>query len=444
MRRRGVGAAANEAVDSLSNFIFAVWVARQLHAPEFGAFAVSFSIVQIGIGISQGVSTMPMMVRYANSSWRASRRLAGEVLGATLVVSLVAAFCFLGVAGFSQGHPLASCSLAFAAVVPGLLLQDSCVLLFYNRKQVNHALLNNVLWLVLQIPLFVVLPWAFGSHHAWVYILAWGLAAYLATAISLLQLRVIPRVDQFSGWFRRRRASILDLSVESVVNRLSAQSATWALAGEAGLRTTAGVRAGQIPLGIPRIFIVGLAPMGLAEGTRLFAKRPSALRGFVRVWSVGNTLVCWLLGVGLILMPTSLGRAMAGDSWRYAHPLLVWVVLIAVGNAILVPAQTGLKCLGVTRISAVVRTITAPLATIGAVLGGLLGGDTPAVIGMAVGSLLSGVVAHVVFEREFSRRTTSEPDAPVPVAAPEPMPEPAPAPVQKPVPATVPETVPGR
>lgn len=404
MRRRGYGAAANEAVDSLSNFIFLVWVAREMSAPEFGAFTVSYSIVQIGIGISQGVSTMPMMVRYATSSWRTSRRLAGEVTGATVVVSMVMIAAFGVMAASSVGDPLASCSLAFAAVVTGLLLQNCCVLVFYNREQVGRALQNNVLWLVIQLPLFVVLPAVFGSHSAWVYILGWGLAAYIATAISLVQLRAVPRVDLFLGWFRRRRSSILDLSIESVVNRFSAQSATWALAGAAGLRATAGVRAGQIPLGIPRIFIVGLAPMGLAEGTRLYASRPRALRTFVRIWGAGNTAVCTLIGVGLMLMPSSWGRTMAGDSWQYARPLLLWVVLIAVGNAVLVPAQTGLKCLGVTRISAVVRTLTAPLAMLGTVAGGLLEGGTAAVIGMAIGSLLSGVIAQGVFEREFERR----------------------------------------
>jgi len=408
LRRRSYAAVANEAVDSLSNFIFSVWVAREMHVSEFGAFAVSYSIVQIGVGVSQGVATMPMMVRYAASSWRFSRRLAGEVTGATVAVAVFASACFGILAACSPGTPLVSCALAFAAVVPGLLLQNCCVLVFYNRQEMGRALQNNVVWLLVQLPLFVLLPALFGSHHAWVYILAWGFAAYIATLISLVQLRVMPRLDHFAGWFRRRRASIVDLSVENIVNRLSAQGATWALAGETGLRTTAGVRAGQIPLGLPRIFIVGLAPMFLAEGTRLYARRPRALAAFVRWWGLGNAVVCTGLGVGLMLLPASLGKAMAGASWHYARPLLIWVVLIAIGNAVLVPAQTGLKCLGATRVSAVVRTLTAPLATAGTIVGGLVAGSEAAVIGMAVGSLLSGVIAHAVFEREFTRRPAVE------------------------------------
>ena len=95
MRRRGYFAVANEAVDSLSNFIFAVWVAREVSAPELGAFAVAMSIVQISVGVSQGVATMPMMVRYATSSWRTSRRVAGDVTGATLVVSFLPIITFV-------------------------------------------------------------------------------------------------------------------------------------------------------------------------------------------------------------------------------------------------------------------------------------------------------------------------------------------------------------
>src|SRR5207248_11433956 len=122
LRRRGYFAAANEAVDSLSNFIFAVWVAREVGAPEFGAFAIAASIVQISVGVSQGVATMPMMVRYATSSWRTSRRVAGDVTGATLVASVLPVVVFVVLAFSYRGQPLASCAAAFAVVAPGLLL----------------------------------------------------------------------------------------------------------------------------------------------------------------------------------------------------------------------------------------------------------------------------------------------------------------------------------
>ena len=153
LRRRGYSALANEAIDSASNFIFSVWVAREVGATEFGAFAIALSIVQISVGISQGVATMPMMVRYAASSWRTSRKVAGDVTGATVVVSVLPVLTFVVLAVGFHGRPLASAAVAFAAVVPGLLLQNTCVLIFYNREQTGHALLNNVVWFVLQLPL---------------------------------------------------------------------------------------------------------------------------------------------------------------------------------------------------------------------------------------------------------------------------------------------------
>jgi len=413
MRRRGYFAIANEAVDSLSNFIFTVWIARQVGTAELGAFAVAYSIVQISMGVSQGVATMPMMVRYATSSWRTSRKVAGDVTGATLVVSVLPVVTFVALAASFRGNPLSSCALAFAVVVPGLLLQNCCVLVFYNREQAGSALLNNVTWLVLQLPLFVVLPRVLHNHHAWVYILGWGIAAYLATAISMVQMHVLPRVDHFVEWLRRRRSSIVDLSVENIVNRISTQSATWALAASAGLSETGGVRAAQIPLGVPRIFIQGLAPMALAEGTRLYARRPKALLSFIRGWAMANTALCTALGVVLVVMPERWGRIMARHNWDSAKPLIVYVVLITIGNAVLIPAQTGLKCLGVTRLSAMVRTMTAPLPALLTVLGGVLVSARGAVIGMAVGSMISGLVAHFAFERQFRRSLSGPPAAPV-------------------------------
>jgi O-antigen/teichoic acid export membrane protein len=403
LRRRGYFAAANEAVDSLSNFLLVVWVAREVKVAELGAFTIASSIVQIGLGVAQGAASLPMMVRYAASAKRTSRAVAADVTGATVVVSLLPVVALLALAAGFHGQPLASCAVAFAVMVPGLLLQNCCVLTFYNREQAGLALQNNVTWLVLQVPLFLLLPRVVHSHHAWVYVAAWGIAAYLATVVSLVQMRVVPNVAGFARWLRDHRSSIIDLSVENAVNRISTQSAVWALAASAGLRETGGVRAAQIPLGLPRVFIQGLAPMALSEGTRLFARRPKALLTFIRMWALANAGLCVLIGVVLVAMPTHWGNAIGGNSWHYARPLLVFVVLITIGNAVLVPAQTGLKCLGDTRISAKVRTMTAPLPAVLTVLGGVTAGGRAAVIGMAIGSLISGAVAHGAFERQFRR-----------------------------------------
>jgi Na+-driven multidrug efflux pump len=105
----------------------------------------------------------------------------------------------------------------------------------------------------------------------------------------------------------------------------------------------------------------------------------------------------------LVLIPVHLGHDIAGASWTYAKPLLLFVVMITIGNAVLIPAQTGLKCLGVTRISAKVRTMTAPLPAVFTVIGGGLVSGRAAVIGMAIGSLISGLIALAAFERQFRR-----------------------------------------
>jgi Na+-driven multidrug efflux pump len=109
-------------------------------------------------------------------------------------------------------------------------------------------------------------------------------------------------------------------------------------------------------------------------------------------------------------MPDAAGRAIAGDSWQYAEKILVWAVAISISNAVLVPAQTGLRSLGATRVSAVVRTATMPLPALCTLVGGLLGDGYTAMMGLAVGSILTTLTAATAFELRFRRVSTRRRD----------------------------------
>ncbi len=407
MGRRSVWAAVTESLDSLGTLVFAVWMAREVTATEFGSYALGFTILQVAIGLSTGAGSLTMLTRLGTSDRRFTRVVAGDVTGVAAASAVVPIVAFLGLAAVGSA-PLTTTSLAFAAITPGLLLQACCIHLFYARQQQTKALLNNAVWFVVQVLLLLLLPPLLAPQQAWSYLFCWGMAAYAAVAVSLLQLATVPRLDRVPAWIRTYRGTMGDLMLENTAARVAMQSGAWILGAVAGLRVLGGFRAAQVFFGPTRVFNVGLAPMVLAEGIGLYERSPSRLLWLVRGWMGLNAAICFAIGGVLLVMPDAAGRAIAGDSWRYAEQILVWAVAISVSNAVLVPAQTGMRCLGATRLSALLQTIIAPLPALCTLVGGLLGGGYTAMMGLAVGSILSTVTVATAFETRF-RTDTREP-----------------------------------
>lgn len=407
--RRSVWAVATESLDSLGTLVFAVWMAREVTAAEFGSYALGLTIHQIAIGLATGAGSLTMLTRLSASDRRFTRGLAGDVTGVTAATAVLPIVAFLGLAVIGGG-PLTTTSLAFAAIAPGLLLQVCCVHLFYARQQQVKALLNNAIWFTVQVPLLLVLPPMLAPQQAWSYLLCWGIAAYAAVVVSLVQLGTVPRLDRVPAWIREHRGTMGDLMLENTAGRVAMQSGAWVLGAVAGLRILGGFRASQIVYGLTRVFNVGLAPMALAEGVRLYERSPMRLLWLVRGWMALNAVMCLAIGVVLLVMPDSAGRAIAGDSWQFAEQILVWAVAIAVSNAVLVPAQTGLRCLAATRLAAVVRTVTMPLPALCTLVGGLLGDGYTAMMGLAVGSILTTLTAATAFETRFRSLSTPRRD----------------------------------
>ena len=227
--------------------------------------------------------------------------------------------------------------------------------------------------------MIVVLPRVVHSHHAWSVHPGLGNRRLLGNGDQPgVQLRRRARASiTLAQWVRRlpmRRSSTCP-SREHRQPDLDAERDLGA--GRDGRSERDGRRARRAdPAGCaPRVFIQGLAPIALGRRNAAVCPAPArALVTLIRLWALVNTAMCALIGVGArARCRTTYGpRASAGASWHYAKPLLVFVVLITIGNAVLVPAQTGLKCLGVTRISATVRTMTAPLPAVFTVIGGVL------------------------------------------------------------------------
>lgn len=399
--RRAIWALGNEGLDAASNLFLSVWVARQVTASEFGAFGLVLAIVQFGTILCRTIANVPMMIAYGNSEKRFTRGLAGQVLGTSLAIGLGLGVVTLGY-GLTQHDPVRSVALAFGIVMPGLMLQDCCVYLFYSRQRPQLAMVNNAVWATAQVAFFLVAAYAFGAKHAWPFALLWGAAAYLAVAVSLVQLRTLPHLHRALAWWREHRSKIRDLVTETAVGQVGRQGVVWLLGGLLGLTAVAGFRAGQVPLGMVRLFVQGISPMALTEGVRLYHRNRSGLTRLVNLWSAGGVVLTGMVAVFLLLLPEHILAIFLGQSWSYARPIVIPLSIAMAANTVVVPAQTGLRAFGATRESARVRVPITVAQLLGVTVGALAGGLFWATVGFAAASVFSAVMAIRTYQYAFN------------------------------------------
>ena len=174
--RRAYWAIASQGLDSASNFLLSVWVARSVAPREFGAFGLIYVAITMGAMLSRSAANMPMMISFATSAERFTASLAADVMGTALAVALGLSTLFL-IFGLIISGPLHAIALIAAAVTPAVLLQDCVCYLFFARQQAQLAVVNNVVWLGVQGVAFWLATNAGHWHGAWIYLGLWGAAA---------------------------------------------------------------------------------------------------------------------------------------------------------------------------------------------------------------------------------------------------------------------------
>lgn len=398
--RRAYWAVISQALDSGSNFFLSVWVARAVTPKDFGAFGIVYVALAMAILISRSAANMPMMIMYATSPKRFERKTAGDVLGVSGVFGLALSALAVAV-GFLASGPLVSVAFASAVIAPGLLLQDCCVYIFFSRQLPRRAVANHAIWFVFQVPAFVIASDIFGSRRSWIFMVLWGIGAYVATAVSLIQLRSFPVLSRARSWLRRFRSAIVDLTVEATLAQAAQQAVVYVFAVGVDLVGVAAFRAAQVPLGLLRVFLNGLVPIGISEGARLYAKRARLLVVFIFAWALAGVGANLAAGVVLYAMPVSAGEVLLGKSWIVARPVLLGITVAAAATAAVTAVQSGLRALAATRPSVLLRIPLVLLQLGGALAGVLWAGLKGGVMGYAVGSGVGAVLALVVFQRTF-------------------------------------------
>jgi O-antigen/teichoic acid export membrane protein len=380
---------ADQAVSSMTNFVVGVFVARELGVAAFGIFSLAWVTYGVVLNVSRGLATDPLVVRFSGApieEWRAATaRASGTAVAVGLGFGVVSAL-----AGLAMGGTLGAAFVALAVVAPAMLLQDSWRFAFFAMGQGHKALVNDVVWAAVMIPL-LVFAGTYGS--VWAFVLAWGGSSLVAAACGWLQSGIVPHFAGVREWLRQHRELGSRYLVENVSNSGASQLRMYGLGAIAGLADVGAIRGAELLLGPFLALLMGLSLVSVPEAARVLRTAPERLGRFCLALGGVQAVAAATWGaILLFLVPEAVGRLVLDDVWEPASHLILPVSLSVTGAGVVAGAAAGLRALGAARRSLRVQLIASAgylgFGLAGAALGGAVGMSWGSTTAMWLGAVI--------------------------------------------------------
>jgi O-antigen/teichoic acid export membrane protein len=355
-------------------------VASTSSSDTFGALGLVLSLYLLEFGVVYGAIVEPYTVADHDDHDRA----ASNALAAALTLSLLLA---LGTCGASL---LASGQLAVFLVVtglatPGLLLQVAARGLLIARGRTGLTMSSNLVWAGVQVALSVV-AWQAGSSLG--FYLAWVAGAWASAVFCLLRLGVPVRVRGWRDWFRTRRQLALSWTGDQLAQSGLAQITVFTLGAVAGLSAVGAFRGALQLTGPATVVVTGLRLVMLPGAARRARASDGSLDRGVKLLALGFPLLTLLLVAPFLLIPTSLGEQILGETWTEARAVLPWVLVMRMASTVTTAQSIGMRAMHDYRATLRLRLLGGVATVVLCTAAGAVGGAMGASIALAVVSLL--------------------------------------------------------
>ena len=340
LRRAGWGI-ADQAIYSLTNLGLTFLVASSVGADEFGAFASIYVAYLVVYGMVDGSVGEVFAVVYSGTRpdrWRPALRAAsGTVLGVALAIALPCTFV-----AWALGGPTGEALLAFALVLPALLLQALWRTAFFAARPPRGAVANDLVWAVSQLSALALVLTSGRSSVGWL-VGAWGAGALVGALLGMVQLRVVPHLHHARRWMAEHRHLGLRFSREFLVLYGSSQVVLLALGPWAGLAEVGALRGAQVLFGPIQALLLSMRFALTPIFVRTEAAAPERSARLAAAASSGLATIGLLSGLLVMALPSSVGEALLGDSWAGARTVVPAMTLQVVALGITFGAFTGLR-----------------------------------------------------------------------------------------------------
>jgi O-antigen/teichoic acid export membrane protein len=367
---------ADQVLSALTNVALTFVVARTVDDEDrFGAFSTALLIFYLLIGVERALVGQVMGIRHSDVPADRMRRIAADGLGTIATLGVVGG-ALTAMVGWFVGGLVGPPLIAVGVVMPGLLLQDTCRMIFFAQAMPKLAAVNDALWAVVQFSVIGLLI-AAGLANPWSLVLAWGGAALLCVGLALLQLRVLPRPGASAAWCREHRDLVGYLLPETLLTSGGLQATTLVTGKIVGVRGVGSFGGAQRLLGPLGMVSAAVMTFAMPEISRRKTLSSRTRWRFAVALSVLMTLASLLYVAALLLLPDSVGHMLFKASWTGIRSVLLPMGLFStVASACLGPALV-IIAMGHARRTFWLTVLEAPLVLtmmpVGAVLGGAPG-----------------------------------------------------------------------
>jgi hypothetical protein len=401
-RRAGWGF-IDQALSSLTNFGLSIFVAATVSAEQFGTFALVFGAYSAILGVSAGLTSIPLTVRFSAAVGDRLAQAERASLGAALGLGLLGSVGFY-VAALIVGGSGAGALVAMGVVLPGLLTQDTWRYVFMARGRPIMAAANDGCWALFQVAgLGSLILFARVSVPS--LLLVWGGAATAAAVVAVWQAGARPAPRLGPRWLRTQWDLASRYAIETAAIRVGPFLMLAGIGAVAGVRVVGALRGAQLlVMTLPNLLFTGVGFVAVPEGVRLVESHPRQVPRVVRTVSAGAMIATSIWCAIAIGGSWLIGRQVLGDTWPLARPLLVVTSIAVLCTGLGLGPNLGLWILADARRSVRVRVVSSLLA-FSAVPAAATSGASGAALAITVAAALSAVL----WWWQFRRRQRSAP-----------------------------------
>jgi O-antigen/teichoic acid export membrane protein len=381
----------DQAIAGGSNVLIAVIAARLLSAASFGLFGLVFLVYMLAQGVSRALVNDPLLVHPVEGEERK-----GEVIGTSwlLGLGLGVGLTLLGAAVTLANESFGLALVALGVCLPLLVFQDLGRYLAFATQRPSAALVLDLAWLLLLM--VAVVPLFVSDTHS----LAWLTAAWAgsgaAAGLLLFVQHGLRGIRPGLSWLRYTWG----FSWRYLISYTGLQGA--ALAGAGSVGAIAGARAlgglqGAILLVRPFVtFQIAVTAACVGHVTRLL-DAVGPIRRYVNRVSVLTTAAAAANLAVIVVLPDSVGKALLGDTWDVAQPLLFATGVQIVFVGLLTGVRAGLLGMRAIRKVMIIDLATTGFVVIASIVGAEINGALGAVWGITCVQASVAVVMWATF-----------------------------------------------
>ena len=379
----------DQALSSLTNFLLSVVVARSLSADDFGAYSLGFSTYVLLGAVSRSIASIPLTIRYSSTGEDAWRSATAASTGTALVFGVLGGAVTAAI-GLIVGGTAGGAIAVVGILLMPLLLQDAWRFAFFAARRGRSAFMNDLVWAIALVPTLLWAAASGGTLQEW--LVAWAVAGGAGGIVGVWQARLWPNPRRVLEWLNEHRALVPQLTAENVILTGTSYITLVAVTFTTGLRAVAALRAANVLLNALNIATTGVQLFAVPEAVAIARVSMGRLRRYCLLIGGGLLAVSAVWGALLLFLPTPIGRALLGDSWDAAQPVLLPLAILAASSGLRVGAFVGLRALALVRESLAARTASSLLQVSGGVTGAVVADALGAAWGMAVANVAGSVI----------------------------------------------------